>query len=728
MRFRPVLTLVAGAVLVAAPLVAQTDSVRRRPADSVAKVTKLAPLTVTATRSETPVFRTPTPVIVIDSQVVRREVPNGVGDLFRNLPGVDVTGVGATQARLIIRGQRGQRILLAEDGLRLNNARRQQDFGELPSLTDVNDVARVEVVRGPASVLYGTDAIGGVVNQITLGVPSRGRDGVFGSALFRRSSADDQSFGHARVAARSGRLGLAVSGSARDAGEYFGPAGSFGGLTFAAPERVIDAGARDRNLSARLSYDVGEHATVGFRYSRYELRDAGFGYVNPRALGDTSGVLVRLLYPNQNVDRFTATFQQTSLGWSLADRISFSALAGSNTRAFDQQIDIPFGAPLPPTAGIKVRSHNYTDIGNYGARLELAKVVGGRHSIVYGADWYLDHSLNTDSSTTTVTAFGPPTVRTSTLPSVPNANYATAGAFVQGQFAAGERVALTAGLRGQTIHTRTSSTPGLPASRAGVTGSNQTVVGNLSALVRASSRLNLVATVGRGFRAPNLIERYFDGATPEGNGYQVASPGLKPETSLNVDLGFKYRSDRVYAEATYFTSTIRDAIRIVPLGTKVGNFPAYQNANIDKLRDRGIEALAEVQLGGGFAVLGHYTTLTSKNVDQKNPVGDSYGKKLGGELSWRDPRGRLTLSYAVRHQGERKDIVLSASPVGPVLPPFTVHAIRGAVRLPTFGGVRPELDVVLNNLTNQLYAEASNTSFFRPELPRNLVTAIRVDF
>ena len=93
--------------------------------------------------------------------------PDGVADLFRNLPGVDVTGVGPNQTRLIVRGQQGQRILLAEDGIRLNNSRRQQDFGELPAFTDINSTSRVEVIRGPASVLYGTDAIGGVVNQLT---------------------------------------------------------------------------------------------------------------------------------------------------------------------------------------------------------------------------------------------------------------------------------------------------------------------------------------------------------------------------------------------------------------------------------------------------------------------------------------------------------------------------------------------------------------------------------
>ena len=713
-------------IISAVVAVGQADSARRH-SDST-RVTKLAPVTVTATRTATPVFRTATPVLVIDSQVVRHEVPNGISDLFRNLPGVDVTGVGPSQGRLIIRGQRGQRILLAEDGLRLNNARRQQDFGELPSLTDVNGLSRVEIVRGPASVLYGTDAIGGVVNQITADVPARGRDGVFGSVLLRRSSADDQNFGRGSVAARSGRFAATVAAGLRDAGDYFAPTGSFGKLAFRAPQRVNDVGVRDRNYSGRLSYDVGEHGTIGLRFSRYESRDAGFGYIDPRALGDTTGVVVRLLYPNQNVNRVTASYQTSGLRWGLADRLSVSAVTASNTRDFDQQIDIPFGAPLPPNAGIKIRTHNYTDIGSYGARLELTKVVAARHTIVYGADWYLDRSANTDSSSTTTTVFGPPRVRTSTTPSIPNADYATAGVFVEGQFATIDRLMLTAGLRAQTIRSSTRSTAGLPRSRAGVAASNGTVVGNVGALFRVAPKLNLVATVGRAFRAPNLIERYFDGATAEGNAYQVASPGLKPETSLNVDLGFKYRSDRVSAEMTYFTNAIHDGIRIVPLGTKVGNFPAYQNQNVEKLRDRGVEALAEVRVGGGVAFLGHVTTLTSKNLDKSNPVGDSYGSKIGGELSWRDPRGRVLLSYEVRHQGERKDIDLGASPVGAVLPRFTVHALRGAFRLPALGRVRPELDVILNNLGNTLYSEASNTSFFRPELPRNLVTALRLDF
>jgi hemoglobin/transferrin/lactoferrin receptor protein len=146
----------------------------------------LDPIAVTATRSPKRAFLTPAPVAVIDSVRLMQSRPNTVTDLFRELPGVDVTGVGVQQPRPVIRGQRGQRILLLQDGIRLNNSRRQQDFGEVPAVVDVSTIERVEVVRGPASVLYGTDAIGGVVNVITRRPERDGLHGQSATASTRR--------------------------------------------------------------------------------------------------------------------------------------------------------------------------------------------------------------------------------------------------------------------------------------------------------------------------------------------------------------------------------------------------------------------------------------------------------------------------------------------------------------------------------------------------------------
>ena len=704
----------------------QADSAVVKP-NPARGMTKLAPITVTATRQAQLVFRTANPVIVIDSGVIRREAPNGISDLFRNLPGVDVTGVGPNQSRLAIRGQRGQRILLAEDGIRLNNSRRQQDFGELPAFTDINGISRVEIVRGPASVLYGTDAIGGIVNQITMRPPTGPAD-IRASLLYRGSSADGQNMVHGIVSGRTGRLGFLVGAGYRNAEAYLAPAGTFGRLSLSRKAKVNDTGVTDHTVSASLGYDLSDHQQLSLRVSRYDARDAGFGYVDGPILGDTSGVRVRLLYPDQGVTRVTAGYHASALGSPVADRFSATVYRTANNRIFDQQIDIPFGAPLPPSAGIVVRSRNVTDITTLGARLEAAKVIGGRHTLTYGVDWYLDQSVNTDSSTTTTNGFGPARIRTSKAPTIPNANAWSAGFFSQGEFHFHDRFTFSAGLRTQTLGSTTRQTLGLPRSRGGISASNQTVVGGLSGQFAATEHINLIATVGRAFRAPNLVERYFDGVTAEGNGYLTSNRTLTPETSLNVDLGVKVRTDRFYGELIYFTNTISDGIRIVPLGTKINNFPAFQNQNIQRLRDRGFEALAEFRLVQGFGLLAHATKLTSKNADQNIPVGDSYGSKVGGQLSWHDPKGRVYLGYEIRHQGERKDLVLVANPVGDRLPAFTVHTARGEVRLGAFGGVSPSLGIAVVNLTNALYAEASNTSFFRPEARRSVVITVRTDF
>ena len=159
------------AALILAPIAMLSQEAPHDSADSataaVRRATMLRAVTVTATRTATDVRNVAAPVLVIDSLRIRSQLANGVADLLRSEAGVDVVGTGVNQARPTIRGQRGQRILLLEDGMRLNNSRRQQDFGEIPSLIDPDQLARVEVVRGPASVLYGTDAIGGVVNLVT---------------------------------------------------------------------------------------------------------------------------------------------------------------------------------------------------------------------------------------------------------------------------------------------------------------------------------------------------------------------------------------------------------------------------------------------------------------------------------------------------------------------------------------------------------------------------------
>lgn len=718
-----VLTALAGSTLTAQASpdsAARADSLRRR-------MTSLGQVTITATRTEKDVFDVPSAVSVIDSATMRRRLPNTPVDAFRDLPGLDVTGVGTNQMRPTIRGLGGQRILLLEDGLRLNNSRRQQDFGELPAITGISGIDRVEVVRGPASVLYGTDAIGGVVNIISAGLPSAGNDAVHGWAGFRYSSADKQQTPSAGLEGRSGRLAFRASGAYRDTRSYEAPSGTFGGIDLANNVRVNDTGVRDYSYNANAGWDLGASQSVFARAEHYTARNAGFGYVANADLGATDAPTIQITYPDQDVQRFSVGWRAIALHSPVADRAEVSTYLQDNRRHLDLDVFVPFGRGLPPTAGVTSQQRNWTDMRTLGFRAEATKLVGGRMLMTYGADAFRDRSDNTDSSLTIVTGFGPPQTQVSTRPQVPNASFRSAGLFAQGDVRLVDRVSVIVGARVQDVLAKTRTTP--QVTDPNLESKDRTAVGTANLLVHAAQGLNLIASVGRGFRSPNLVERFFQGPTPEGSGYQQRNLSLDPETSVNVDLGARWRRSGVFAEAFVFQNNVHDGIAIQATGDTVSRLPAYQNVNVDRLRFRGVELTAGARTFHTLDLTANFSRIQSKNVtDPNSPVGATFSRKLVFDAAWRPLANRVSLGYTLRHNGQQKDIVVGSNPVGATLPAFTVHDVRGEATLFDRGRNRTSLVVTVNNLTNELYAESANASFFRPEPRRSVSTAIVVGF
>jgi len=706
-----------------------TDSTRT--ADSTHAAVELEPLTVTATRERTRTFDVPAPVDVLDTTSFRRKAPNSAVDLFRERVGLDVNGVGPNQARPTIRGQRGQRVLLLEDGVRLNNSRRQQDFGELPSLVDVSSLQQVEVVRGPASVLYGTDAIGGVINMITR-TPSLepGVNEVHGYGTYRLGTDGDLMRGNATLFGQQGRVGFMLGGFLRGADDYEAPAGRFGNVHLKSDTRVHDSGVRDRGLNGYVGYALGGGNDVYARAEVYRADSAGFGYIDPAKFGPYDP-LIQIRYPQQDWQKYSLGFNGTQLRTAVTDRVSVVGYYQRNKRDLAQNIFVPFGPGTPPGAGVQVNTANFTDLNTVGFRVEAAKLIGLRNRVTYGTDFFRDVSENTDSSTTAILGFGPIPPTTDTISNVPNASFRSFGVFVQDQIWPVDRLSIIVGGRYQSVQTKTRETPGItdPLTRS----TNNTFVGAANVVYGLTRDLNLVGSIGRGFRAPNIVEQFFNGTTPEGSGFQAANPGLKPETSVNVDLGAKLRWKRFYAEGFVFQNTLRDGIRIAPTGDSVGPFPEYQNVNIDRLRYRGVEATLEAALVAGFTLSGNYSYITSKDVSDNglaanDPVGTTYSSKINLALRYRHASGRFWGEYALRVNGEQKDVVIGTNPVGPTLPGFTVHDLRGGVALFRLGRVPQELSLGVLNLTNELYSEVSNTSFFRPQPKRTVYATWTMGF
>ncbi len=709
-----------------------------------------ATTTVTATGSEADSFEVATPVTVLPGERLEERAADNPVVVLREEPGVDVNGVGPNQARPVIRGQRGLRVLYLEDGLRMNNARRQTDFGEIPSLTDVDEIRSLEVVRGPASVLYGSDAIGGVLNLLTKAAPFRDGRRLGGTVGLRYSTAGDQQRANGSFDGRMGDFAFRLGGSWREADSYEAPSGSFGRIRLADDTEVLDSGVEDNSLSLFLGYNFGENQSLSLRHSRYDAENSGFGLIDPELLGDNSGTTIRILYPEQSFDRTVLRYLGSALDTAVVDSLELQLYRQSNERQLANLIDINIGPLFPgaPNSSVFADTLNTTELDTTGLRAELVKVTE-RHLLTYGIEGFRDESVNTDRSVTTTTLrfpfppFSVVRVRRDDVANAPNATNTSYGAFAQDEIAWGERFKLTLGARYQKVETEADPTPGWNIT--GLDFEDDAVVGSLSMLYRVSDHLHLTGGYGTAFRAPNIIERLFNGPTPEGAGFQLLNADLRSEESGNIDLGLKYQRANALLELTVFRNDIEDGIAQYFLAPgEVAALPAsvraaiqasgarfvVQERNIEKLRYEGAEFAVGYHSPRGFALGGNYTYVDGERTDSTNPpTGDSFGDKINLYARYSPGTSRWWVEYRLRRNGEEKanlDPNEPLPPVGARLPAFTVHSLAGGARLFEVAGSRHSLGLVVDNLTDELYAEFSNATFFRPQPGRTLTVSYRI--
>ena len=423
------------------------------------------------------------------------------------------------------------------------------------------------------------------------------------------------------------------------------------------------------------------------------------------------------------MQKLTLKYENRALNFTLADGISLVGYNLQNTRTFETNIAISFF----PGAGMKIRSSNFTDIETFGLRLELTKVIFQKQILTYGLDFYQDNSENTDTNKTEVFGFGPTFTTVDTTPKVPNAFFRSFGLFIQDDMYLFPRLSLILGLRYQNVQAETKETPGLDDPL--IKSTDKTLVGSANLTYELTDNFKLTFSMGRGFRSPNLPERFYQGLTPDGGGYQIHNPELESETSFNIDIGFRFRLQNFCFETSLFRNMVYDGIQIVPTGRMVGRIPEYKNVNIDKLRLQGLEMLTDLRFDFGLSLMADFSYITSKNLTNPELMyADTYGSRVNLNIRYTFPNDLFWIEYHIRHNGARKDVNLVDNPIGEIIPGFTVHSLRAGVTLFKDRLFPQRVTLVIGNLTNTLYSEFSNASFFRPAPKRHIVLSWSTQF
>jgi iron complex outermembrane receptor protein len=168
-------------------------------------------------------FETYQPTSVLSGQELAKQLEMSLGATLENQAGLASRSFGPAPARPVIRGLDGDRVLILQDGQRMGDLSSQS--GDHGVTTNPAAARRIEVVRGPATLLYGANAIGGLVNVITEDIPTRSVEGATGTFSFDLGSAAGEAAGAADVQAGNGTVALHLGGGGRRSGNVGTPEG-----------------------------------------------------------------------------------------------------------------------------------------------------------------------------------------------------------------------------------------------------------------------------------------------------------------------------------------------------------------------------------------------------------------------------------------------------------------------------------------------------------------------
>ncbi len=654
-------------------------------------------IVVTASRQEEASANTPAPITVIDSLMIEQAQPEKMADLFKQIPGVEITGEGPFRGLPVIRGFSSNRVLILVDGQRLNNARESTTFaGIQPSLVNLSEVERIEVLRGPASVQYGSDAIGGVINILTRS-PDLGTQEftVNGDVAYEYGTSSDSQNARASVSGAGKGWGFTIGAAYQEANDYTAADGAFEDERFTdyvnENDEVFNSDMTQSSVDASLRILTGSQSVLRVNAEMVRTEDIGF----PGFDLEDSGTEIN--FPTFDRDKLGVGWNSGAV-WGLQD-ISLSA----SYQQVDKETDFDLIVDVP---GFSYTRNSFTRsmIDSLGFNAQ-AIAEPGRHRLTFGVDFYQDQVE--DEALLEECYFGsclPP----STEVAVPKSEQTGIGAYVQDRIATTDRLSIHLGLRGDTFDFVSKDDPNYTGERFDVTDS--ALSGNVGVTYAVTDHVNLNAVVARGFRSPNLQERSFTGEEPNTGLFIIQNPDLDSETSLNYELGFKARYDRYFGGLSVFYNDIQDFITFVDFGDETG-----QIQNIAKARIWGIELDLETIFARWWSLYVNAAYSEGDNKVANEPL--AFIPPLKVVVGLRYQRSQWWAEASARIVSDQNRVPESADES----PGFTTFDLRAGYDFRFGLGVLASLE----NVTDELYAEIFNN---RPEPGRNLRVGLRYRF
>lgn len=445
------------------------------------------------------------------------------------LPGISQISTGSSIGKPVIRGLSGNRVLVYSQGVRLEN----QQFGEEHGL-GLNDagVESVEIIKGPASLLYGSDALGGVLyfNPEKF-AKSNAFEGDFSQKIFSNTLGSNSSLG---VKKSSENWKYLVRGSNTVHSDY----------KIADGNRVTNTRFNETDLKTGIGYSNSILSTVlRYNYNKLDLGIPENGIAEQSSSSATE-------YPKQAVTNHLLSLNSTLFFSTSKLDIDFGFI--SNNRSEFEDSDV---------ANLKMKLNTL----NYNLKYHLPKA--GKLESIFGIQGMTQTNVNSGAEYL-----------------IPNAKTNDFGLFGTSNYEWNSNV-LQAGIRfdNRNINTESYGILGDEGSFEALTKSYNSFNCSLGYKTDLSKEFTLRVNVASGFRAPNLAELTSNGVHEGSNRYEIGNSNLATEQNVQTDLNLEYQNSHFEFFANGFFNKINNYIYLNPSPTTIAGYDVFNYFQTDAM-------------------------------------------------------------------------------------------------------------------------------------------------
>ena len=679
----------------------------------------LGEITVTSTKKETTIKETPLPIEIETKKTIEETNATTAPDLLSSLPGIAIQRDGIWATSVNIRGMGSSSQVVLVDGDRIETA---TDLDAALSLIDLNDIERIEVIKGAASSLYGTGALGGVVNFITKAPGFSDELNTSGSISSYYNSVNKGYSNNINFDLKRNFWYFRINGTLRKAGNTKTPSGILNNSQYS-----------DNNISALLELLPFTNNNLKIEYQRYKGNDIGIpgGYplFPDNALVKYSGIERNL---------FSAQYQIKNIS-TLLSNIS---LKYYNQNIYRNVENIPYLVQHPnPLQNVYVESitpnaRHYIN----GIQLQTNLIPFSNQILIAGIDaWQRkldsrrERNLKIEmlDSSGSVIATNYQTVGERPLP---EASFTSIGMFAQDDIILNKKLRLSIGSRIDRIGVSNSeiSNPVYVILNGVRNNSPQNQVlywssynahdiswsGNAGCIYSLNGEIDLTFNFARSFRSPSLEERYQ--YIDLGNLVKLGNPDLKPEKGYLFDAGLRIWDKIFLLKWNVYLNLLNDLVTQIP-GT-YENRPALIETNIGKARLYGSDFSLQYNYNSWSSVYFNASYVLGKDI-----LNDLYLPQippLNGVLGFKIIRFDYLLDVSANIFAAQKKIAPGEiSTLGYAYfnaliqsPSFNINIANCRV----IGGVQ--------NLTNKSYRNhlSTNRGFIREEPGRNFYLKLNI--